>query len=390
MNCKTACLATTIFMTLTVTSPASHATGEPPARIRQTVDAVVRPIMTQNRIAGMAVGVVADGKPYVFNYGVASRATGRPVTRNTLFELGSVSKTLTATLVSYAQESGRLSLSDKTSQYLPALRGHPFGEVPLIDLGTHTPGGLPLQVPDGIHDEAQLMRYLGTWRPTHPPGTYRTYSNISAGTLGLIAAKSFGQDFATLMQARLFPALGMTHTYIDVPQEKMADYAQGYTKTGAPIRMAPGVLAAEAYGVKSTASDMLRFVQANMAMVPLEGKLQRAILATHTGYFKAGPMTQDLIWEQYPYPVPLQSLLDGNSAAMVLHGAPVAPITPTQAPSAHAWINKTGSTNGFGAYVAFIPQKRTGIVILANKNFPMEERVSAAYRILTALAGDAR
>ncbi|MDE2608714.1 MAG: beta-lactamase [Burkholderiales bacterium] len=390
MKRKAACLATRILMTLAITSPVSHATAVSPDRVKQTVDAVVRPIMTQNRIAGMAVGVVADGKPYVFNYGVASRATGRPVTRNTLFELGSVSKTLTATLVSYAQESGRLSLSDKTSQYLPALRGHPFGEVPLIDLGTHTPGGLPLQVPDGIHDEAQLMRYLGTWRPTHPPGTYRTYSNISAGTLGLIAAKSFGQDFATLMQARLFPALGMTHTYIDVPQEKMADYAQGYTKTGAPIRMAPGVLAAEAYGVKSTAADMLRFVQANMAMVPLDGKLQRAISATHTGYFKAGRMTQDLIWEQYPYPVRLQTLLDGNSATMILHGTPVTPVTPPQAPGARAWINKTGSTNGFGAYVAFIPQKRTGIVILANKNFPMEERVSAAYRILTALAGDAR
>jgi beta-lactamase class C len=96
-------------------------------------------------------------------------------------------------------------------------------------------------------------------------------------------------------------------------------------------------------------------------------------------------MTQDLIWEQYPYPVTLQTLLDGNSSAMAFNATPVTPIKPPQAPREDVWINKTGSTNGFGAYIAFVPQKRLGIVILANKNFPIDERVTVAYRILTSL-----
>ena len=57
----------------------------------------------------------------------------------------------------------------------------------------------------------------------------------------------------------------------------MADYAQGYTKEDAPIRMTTGVLGSETYGIKSTASDMIRFVEANMNRIGLDQKLQRAI-----------------------------------------------------------------------------------------------------------------
>lgn len=96
-------------------------------------------------------------------------------------------------------------------------------------------------------------------------------------------------------------------------------------------------------------------------------------------------MTQDLIWEQYAYPVELKTLTEGNSPSMIFNATPVSAIRPAQIPQDNVWLNKTGSTNGFGAYVAFIPAKRLGIVILANKNFPIEDRVAVAYTILTIL-----
>ncbi|MFM0187038.1 beta-lactamase [Paraburkholderia nemoris] len=387
MNLRTISLIAATFFACAVTT-VGHAADDQQNRIRRTVDRAIQPIMVNDGIPGMAVGIIYGDRHYVFNYGLASTKTRTPVTSDTLFELGSVSKTLTATLASYAQVSGYLSLSDQTSKYLPSLRNSEFGKVSLLNLGTHTPGGLPRQVPDSIRNDDQLMQYFKQWQPTYAPGTHRTYANPGIGALGLITAKSMGQDFSALMENRLFPALDMKHSYINVPAGKLSDYAQGYTKAGAPIRMAPGVLSAEAYGVKTTAADMVRFVEANMNLIQLDPKLQRAITDTHSGYFKAGGMTQDLIWEQYPYPVTLQTLLDGNSSAMIFNATPATEIVPPQPPREDVWINKTGSTNGFGAYVAFIPQKRLGIVILANKNFPIDERVSAAYRILTSLAND--
>ena len=385
-KCRLLALVVAMFMaplTMVGFSDAKAATRD---SVEQAVDRVVRPLLEKEGIPGMAVGVLVAGKPRVFNYGLASLATRQPVTKDTLFELGSISKTFTATLASWAQERRLLSLSDPVEKYLPALKGHPFGAVTLLELGTHTPGGLPLQVPEGVRNDDQLLAYLKAWKPSYAPGSYRTYNNIGIGVLGLITARHSGLDFTTLMQRRVFSALSLKHTFLKVPAGRMRDYAQGYTREGEPIRMAAGELAAEAYGVRSTAADMLRFLQANMRMSRAHASLQRAIIATHTGYFRAGPMTQDLIWEQYPYPVELETLLQGNGPSMIFDPSPVTAIQPHQRPGEKVWINKTGSTNGFAAYVAFIPSKRLGIVMLANRSFPIGDRVTAAYRILASLA----
>jgi beta-lactamase class C len=374
------------LLALCAIAASGYTAGDAPDRIESAVDAAIRPVMTKYNIPGMAVGVTVADKRYVYSYGVASAETRQPVTRDTLFEIGSITKTFTATLASYAQVCGYLSLLDKTSKYLPSLQDSKFGEVSLLNLGTHTPGGLPLQVPDKIGNNDQLMQYFKEWRPAYQPGTYRTYANPGIGTLGLITAKSMGEDFVGLMEHRLFPALGMNSSYINIPEAKMADYAQGYTKEGAPIRMASGVLSSETYGIRATAADLIRFVEANTNPIGLDEKLQRAITATHTGYFKAGPMTQDLVWEQYPYPIALKTLLEGNSPEIIFNATPVAEIKPPERPRDDVWINKTGSTNGFGAYVAFVPEKRLGIVILANKSYPIADRVTAAYQILMSLA----
>jgi beta-lactamase class C len=381
--------AIAVLSVMILTPALGRAADDEQATIEKMAWQSIQPAMERYGIPGMAVGIVIGKRQYVCNYGVASKATARPVTNTTLFEIGSVSKTFTATLASYAQVTDRLSLSDSAGKHLPSLRGGSFDRVSLLNLATHTSGGLPLQVPDGITSNDQLMKYLQSWKPAYPAGTYRLYSNVGVGMLGMITAKSMNGDFAALMQDKVLQALGMNNTFYVVPQSRAEDYAQGYTKADAPIRMAAGVLAPEAYGVRSTARDMLRFVEANMGTLDIDPTLQAAITNTHTGCYRVGPMTQDLVWEQYHYPVELKDLLAGNSTKVSGEANPATEIDPPLPPQKDALINKTGSTNGFAAYVAFIPQERIGIVLLANKNYPIEARVTAAYQILTWLKHDA-
>lgn len=87
----------------------------------------------------------------------------------------------------------------------------------------------------------------------------------------------------------------------------------------------------------------------------------------------------------YPYPTQLNTLLEGNLMDVVLK--PQA-ITTDNHPTPilnKVWVNKTGATNGFGGYIAYIPAEKSGIVILANKNYPNADRVKAAYTILESV-----
>lgn len=353
------------------------------------VDQVIQPLLQKNDIPGMAVALSVNGKHYFYNYGVASKETGQAVSNATLFEIGSLTKTFTATLATYAQAQGKLSMTDPVSRHVPYLRGSKFDQINLIHLGTHTVGDFPMQVPEQIKTYDQLMDYFKNWKSGHAPGTHRTYSNLGTGLLSIAAAASLGVSYVDAMEKTLFPALGIAHSYIVVPPAQMAQYAQGYNSKGVPVRMNPDVLADEAYGVKSNTRDLIRFLDANMGLVRLDASMARAIAHTHTGYFKTGVLTQDLIWEQYPGKAGLAQLLASTEGKMMLESNPASIIDPPLPPQADAWLHKTGSTGGFSAYALFNPARRVGIVMLSNRYFPGEERVRAAYTLLERLASAA-
>ncbi len=342
--------------------------------------------MTEHDVPGMAIAVTVNQHAYFFNYGVASRETHTAVSENTIFELGSVSKTFTATLAAYAQGQGLLSLHEHPGKYLPQLKGSALDKASLLNLGTYTAGGLPLQVPEKIQDMKQMMAYFKSWHPEVSPGTARRYSNPSIGLFGFITGLAMQSDFAGALENTLFPQLGLQHTHVHVPPSDLVNHAWGYDRRNKAIRVNPGVFDTEAYGVKSSAADMIGFVRQNIEPAQLPMPMRRAIEATHVGYFDVGVMTQGLGWEQYPFPVTLEHLLEGNSEALIMDANPVRQVSALGLPQQPTLFDKTGSTGGFGSYVLFVPDKKIGIVILANKNYPIPARIKAAFAILQQLA----
>ncbi|QSL92645.1 beta-lactamase class C [Pseudomonas sp. NFACC19-2] len=354
------------------------------AELNQAVDAAVKPVMHTYAIPGIAIAISHKGQQHFFEYGVASRESGQAVDRHTLFELGSISKLFTATLGAYAEARGTLNLSDNASQYLPELRGTAFDHISLLDLATYTPGGLPLQFPDAVSNERQMLDYYRNWQAVYPPGMQRLYSNPSIGLFGHLAAASLAAPFQKLMEQDLLPQLGMQESYVHIPAEQMARYAWGYRDDKA-VRVSPGALDAEAYGLKSTAADMLRFIDANLHPDKLPAPLRQAVSSTHRGYYQVGDMAQALGWERYAYPISLTKLQAGNSAEMALQPQQVERFSVPKPAEGDLLLNKTGSTNGFGAYILLLPARDTGLVILANRNYPNAERVRLALQLLESL-----
>ena len=354
-------------------------------QLAEVVERTVTPLMNAQAIPGMAVAVIYQGQPHYFTFGKADVAANKPVTPQTLFELGSISKTFTGVLGGDAIARGEIALGDPVAKYWPELTGKQWQGIRMLDLATYTAGGLPLQVPDEVTDTASLLRFYQNWQPQWKPGTTRLYANASIGLFGALAVKPSGMSYEQAMTTRVFKPLKLDHTWINVPKAEEAHYAWGY-REGKAVHVSPGMLDAEAYGVKTNVKDMASWVIANMKPDSLQApSLKQGIALAQSRYWRVGAMYQGLGWEMLNWPVDAKTVVGGSDNKVALAPLPVAEVNPPAPPVKASWVHNTGSTGGFGSYVAFIPEKQLGIVMLANKSYPNPARVEAAYRILDAL-----
>ena len=212
------------------------------------------------RLPGLSLGVTTpEGFGTVMNFGYANADARTPITPDTLFEIGSISKSMTATLIHQFVAQGRFSLTSRISDLLPAVPLPRGNGITLQNLLDHTAG-----LPDG----APIFPDAGLWTG-FAPGTHWSYSNTGYAILGKLAEHAGGKPLNRLLAERIFAPLRMSRSHGAIIGNDRQLYAQGYEAAdelpfaiGVPLAPAAWVDVTEGAGsVASTADDMLAWLR---------------------------------------------------------------------------------------------------------------------------------
>lgn len=251
----------------------------------ETIDAILDESHKESDFSGNVL-IAEKGKIlYAKSFGYANAETKTPLTRDTIFLIGSVAKTLTATAVLKLKERGKLNLDDSITKYLPKLA---YQNVTLRHLLTHTSGILEYQSEEIIKEIAgkgvnnrELVSVFARLNPklAFEPGAKWDYSNTNYTLLALVVEKVSGKNFFDFVRENIFVPARMTRSFVlleNVPAALRKEIAAGYRFTN-PLATAPVSVetlegARKAYATKqslygagnlySTTTDLLKFHRA--------------------------------------------------------------------------------------------------------------------------------
>jgi beta-lactamase class C len=345
------------------------ATGSANAQVNveEIIRQKVQPILPKGGGGGVAVAVRMDGNTQFFNYGMADNAQNRPVTADSIFNLGSVGKVFATTLLAQAVKQGQLSLDDPVAKYVTELqRGGDIRRITLGQLASHT-SGLP-RVPQqyetwhrGRYTWPDFVRFLNSCKadPKHEPGQQYFYSNAAMVLLRVALERRFNTRFSALMRERLTGPLGMTSTALPLPRDLLGRAVQGYGPMGRPIGrpgMEGGTFEWPGAGqIYSSSRDMATFLAANLGELPDHGPLENATALAQRPVFTVSPRLKlGLAWQNV-------------SGSFTI-------------------IDKNGGLDNTSTYIGFAPQRKLGVVVLVNRG--KQHATGIGRQILHALAQD--
>lgn len=309
--------------------------------LRQQVDALARPYVEGQYVVGMSVGVITPTTRFTAHYGV-TRHDGPPPDDRTLYEIGSITKTMTGLLLADGVTRGAYTLDTPVSELL-AEKAEVDPRITLGRLSTHTSGlpRLPINLypynprdPYAVYDERRLLKDLRSIYLPDEPGQTSRYSNLGVGLLGYALAEQAGTDYESLLKERLLVPLGMNRTTITLRKDNRARMAGPHNADGEPASLWDLNVLAGAGGVRSDLHDMLTYARAQIR--PDTTPLADAIRLSQSPQQRPGEAS-------FGNPMGLGWFI--GEGGVLMHG---------------------GQTGGFKALIFVAPEKQSAVVVLAN------------------------
>ncbi len=313
-------------------------------QISEEVKANIQARITNGMNTGIVIALIDGEKEVYYSAGVKSLVTREPVNENSVFEIGSISKTFTGILLADQVVKGELKLDDPIQKYLPADITAPTrngASITLQHLANHT-SSLP-RMPDNFrpanpanpfadYTEAQLYEFLRSHKLSRDIGSQYEYSNYAVGLLGHLLARKNSKTYEQLMIDVIAKPLDMTNTGITLTPAMQKDLALGHVGN-IQVENWDIVSLAGAGGIRSTTVDMVKYVRANMGAV--KSKLYPAMQLSH------------------------KNTRDGNTPGVGL-GWHLMPVSGEEI----VWHN--GGTGGYRTFIGFVRGTTKGVVVLSN------------------------
>src|SRR5437667_9762649 len=228
----------------------------------------------------MVIGLADQRGNRVFGAGKLDNGTDRDVDGDTVFFIGSVSKTFTALLVQDAVERGEMKLVHPVAKYLPTsikIPAHGGKEITLLDLATHAAGfpadpdnmtGATVKEQHATYAVEKMYAFLSGYTLSRDPGTEFEYSNVGMALLGHVIALKAGTNFESLVVNRICRPLHMDSTCIALAPELKARLAMGHDDSGKPSPPWKLQAYSPAGGIHSTVNNLLKYVSAHVRLAP--------------------------------------------------------------------------------------------------------------------------
>jgi CubicO group peptidase (beta-lactamase class C family) len=296
----------------------------------------------------LVIGLTQRGKRAVLGFGKVGATSPATPDGHTVFELGSVSKVLTAITLARLELDGKVKLTDTLRVSLPERVAlvKELEPVTLLHLATHTaglprlPGNLDISAanlanPYVKYRAEELYQYLASAKVNNPPGKLVDYSNVGFALLGHVLSLKAEKPYEELVREAVLGPLGMTNTTIGLTDGQRARLTAGHSPKGEVVPGWDFDVFAPAGGFHSDVTDMLAFIEANLA--PSDSSVGQALASVQRrrNVGEAGELP--LGWQRE---VTLQGGLEIY------------------------WHN--GGTGGYVCFIGLLRAQRLGVVVLSN------------------------